>query len=245
VPAIYKLESAAYTNRNAEKVVRVLQAPPATVGQAQQLEGITWDAKQGALVPLFPDFDANCPQQFLPGHVFISSSALTNTDSLVYGYADTAVDPGLVNTSQHLTAGVLSLPFNQSGAYFTGLSEQTMLTLTARFLVEVFPTPYSSLYALARPSPPYDPRVGELLNVLMADLHPGYPVGMNAKGDFFKKVLGGLGKVYKTVQPVLVRGLATSADPRAQAAVSALTMGEEIRKDVAKAIRDSKSSKKK
>jgi hypothetical protein len=89
-------------------------------------------------------------------------------------------------------------PAMTSGAYFTGLSEETSLLLDVRIFVEVFPYPGSSLNALAKSAPSYDAKAMQCAMEIMANLQPGYPVSWNGAGDFFRAALRTVDKVLRT-----------------------------------------------
>lgn len=79
---------------------------------------------------------------------------------------------------------------DQIGAYFTGLSPQTTLTIRYRVIISFTPCSLDSpLVALATESPPYNPKLDELISLVQMDLPPGVPCSMNAKGDWWKNIL--------------------------------------------------------
>lgn len=80
---------------------------------------------------------------------------------------------------------------NCSGAFFTGLSPETTLTVTLKAYVEIYPLPYESLIDLATPSAPYDVKVLSLYAAIIRELPPGVPKGDNDAGDFFR----GIGRI--------------------------------------------------
>ncbi len=84
-------------------------------------------------------------------------------------------------------------PFDLSGAYFTGLSEQTTLNVTVRWFVERQPTIQNpDLLVLATPSAGYDPLALEIYTRAMAHQPPGVMISENPLGEWFKKVLKGV-----------------------------------------------------
>lgn len=99
--------------------------------------------------------------------------------------------------------------FTPMMALFTGLSDQTTLTVTFKTLVEIFPQPSSPLGPLATPSCPADYNAFVAYSAISAAAPYAVPVNENAAGDFFRKVIvaakwaapalgllpGGVGKV--------------------------------------------------
>jgi len=84
---------------------------------------------------------------------------------------------------------------NTSGAYFTGLSPQSTLTVTFHTIIETFPTQPNPLVTLARPTPDYDPMFFALYKEAARMLPPGVMVGENASGDFWDTCLGIIGDI--------------------------------------------------
>jgi hypothetical protein len=80
-------------------------------------------------------------------------------------------------------------PFSTSGQFFTGLSQSTVLTLTAHAIIETFPTQASPLVTLARPAPDYDPMFFTVHKAIIQDLPPAVMVGENADGRWWDVVL--------------------------------------------------------
>lgn len=73
--------------------------------------------------------------------------------------------------------------------FFSGLSNQTSLTITFRTIVEYFPALGSALLPLAEPSPTYDPSVFGAYSAIIKEAPYAVPVSQNAAGDYFKKIL--------------------------------------------------------
>jgi hypothetical protein len=165
-------------------------APPKSVGLAKEIGGVTWDAAEGVLLPLaFAQADAR-PAAYAPQMTVLvqDNGYLFANNNLAGG---TAVPCGF------------DLGMDSSGAYFTGLSENTSLTVTLRLVLEVYPEPSSDLMALAHPSPPVDYKAMQLVSRIQATLKPGYPVHENGIGDFFRGIAGAIGKVVPVAAKVV------------------------------------------
>jgi hypothetical protein len=177
----------------------VSNAPPRTVGLAKEIGGVTWDAAEGVLLPLaFSRADAT------PGAYVPKLTVLVQDNG--YLFANNALAGGAF-----LPSG-FDLGMDASGAYFTGLSDGTSLTVTLRMVMEVFPEPSSDLMALAHPSPPVDYHAMQLVSRIQATLKPGYPVDENGFGDFFRGIAGAIGKVV----PIAAKAIGTVI-PKARA----------------------------
>jgi hypothetical protein len=93
--------------------------------------------------------------------------------------------------------------FDQVGSYFTGLSPQTVITIRYRVIISFVPMSLdTTLAALATQSPPYNPKLDELISLVQMDLPPGVPVNMNAKGDWWRGILGATAKYAPAVGAV-------------------------------------------
>lgn len=126
-------------------------------------------------------------------------------------------------------SGYKQAPIQTSGAYFSGLSAGTVLTLNIRYLLEVAPTAANpELLYTTSPSPLYDPRALETYTNIINRMPPGVPVDMNAKGDFWRLIKG----VGKTVGKLLL----PIAPPVVQVAVKGVA-------NVVKEVKKNKSKK--
>jgi hypothetical protein len=90
---------------------------------------------------------------------------------------------------------------NSAGAFFTGLSNQSTLTITHNVYVERFPsTVDTDLVVLAQPSPRYDLIALELYSECLADMPIACMVKDNGLGDWIKNAVS---KVSSLAAPVL------------------------------------------
>jgi hypothetical protein len=170
-------------------VVHTANAPPRTLELAKAMSAHTWEAAEGALVPgMYSQVDA-APRGYIAGPCVLIQDN---------GYAFT----NLVE-SQQAQACFLDFKMDSSGAYFTGLSEETALTVTLRCILEVFPSPSSDLMALAHPSPDLDLKALELVSHVQSTLRAGYPVSENGFGDFFRGIASTVGKIVHPVAHAL------------------------------------------
>jgi hypothetical protein len=176
---------------------------PAGLSSVMLLNGTRqWEAKDGCMV--IPTLnDMNIPVQsastvvpFVRGPAAaITLTGISTFPSMKAGYLGaTAVGFG---NNQSLAVGTATLSsaqlpyshygnFNTSGAYFTGLSYSTTLTINSIYYIERFPVPSdTNLVVLANPSPPYSSVAMDLYPEMLRFLPPGCKVGDNADGDWF------------------------------------------------------------
>jgi len=223
-----------------------IHGPPTTESEAKLQNGITWEAAEGCLVPCVMD-TINEPQKLVPRrtHCIVSSEGaapiywtpknIDNTTAMFDFNGTGFIWPEHNAPSDLQVSPSMILPFMGSGAYFTGLSSQTTLTVTMRAFVEVFPNPGNDLVPLAHPSSPYDGRVLQCYSEIMSELHSGYPVRDNAAGDYFRKALSAL------KQAVHVGQMIPMTAPMASAVSAGIQAGE----DIAKTMGGKKKAKKK
>lgn len=109
-----------------------------------------------------------------------------------------AGDPG--GPAQGMSWAKSFHPFNQSGAYFTGLHSATALTVNGRFIMERAPdATEEDLIVLARPSPPEDPLALAIYSEAVRLMPPGVRLKDNGLGTWFKQAVG---NVAKAVLPI-------------------------------------------
>ncbi len=84
--------------------------------------------------------------------------------------------------------------FDISGAYFTGLSPQTTLTVNVRYILERQPLSDKNMIASVTPPACYDPLALEIYTRALEDMPPGCRLAENPLGEWFRKVLDGVAK---------------------------------------------------
>jgi hypothetical protein len=173
--------------------------PPNTSSLALNLEGsLEWDADEGAYCVATQSEATNQPQ-----------SVLTEVGNLQLSNGIYYTDPITLKSSFVLTpnGSISRSPYDQFGAFFTGLNTNSTLKIVKHYLIERFPTyTNADLVTLARPTPPYDPRVQELYTQIASFLPTGVPVEDNFLGAF----LQGLATVARAVAPVVIPAIANA-----------------------------------
>jgi hypothetical protein len=123
---------------------------------------------------------------------------------------------------------------NTTGAYFTGLSNQTTLFVTWRVGIERLPAANKPAFlALAQPSATFDPNALVLYNMVANVLPPGCPQGYNDMGKWFRWISDAAQKSIPTVYPI-VRTAAMLANTMGRPILGAgLTGLQQVMKPVA------------
>ncbi len=225
---------------------RVMRAPPNTLGQAMSIPGsVKRLAKEGAYVPLRqakgqddnPPLDPQCERVIFENGPQLS---MNSTAPLVWGFGEAnpkLVIGGFAPISQ---MGVHQpMPFDISGAYFTGLNVNSTLDVTLRLYIEGFPTPAASqtLVSLTVPCPPEDPLACEIYSRVCASLPPGVPVSENADGTWWRTLLKTIASVAPTVGSALGSiipggGLIGSGVGKAAEMLAGMSFGEKAQKKI-------------
>lgn len=189
--------------------VWVQTAAPPTEAKAVLLQGARqWGAEKGAyFVFEFADMDLPACQPSpglfcLMGGDFAPGAQGPTVVPYNYGWLTSPTEVPFVKIA----------PLNGKGAYFTGLSAETVLKVNVRFGIEMFPTEKDEIAMLASSmSPVYDPAALTAYQQVLFSMPPGVQLDENFTGEWFKKALGAIGKA----APTILRGVAAVApDPR-------------------------------
>lgn len=194
MPQSGNLNQTLWSNNNVSSYGTVVghryRSPPETLQAANLLKGTrTWDARSGVYATCFQSTVANPLLQMATEHFLLDPSASPGAASVVVG---TPLVPGLpvANPVTYTPVPLQTVPYDTTGAMFSGLSAQTTLTVKVRFYVERAPTwSEPALAVLASPSAGYDITALELYSQVINYLPPAVMVGENAKGDWWKAVI--------------------------------------------------------
>jgi len=201
-------------NRETYGVAMKARYPPISSQEAAlYTDAHTWSAKDGAYVPLRLDLD--CPytkfrprsqcvpvlqhkEDGLPSS--ITAKVVAVTDILTAGGNQ---EFGFVGTESG-SNGWLPAPIETTGAFFSGLSPETVLTLDIRFICELAPTAANpAMLTMCSPSAEYDPQALNCYTHCLLSLPPGVPVGMNEKGDFWRMAVKTAKKGMAVASPLI------------------------------------------
>jgi hypothetical protein len=188
---------------------RSVLGPPSTIAQAMQMHGAKqFAAADGAYCTMKFSTVANDPTS---NFSYTSTSSPSGTSLL-----NTNKEDSLIVCQQGLTTHAANANFqagtdqalgisqggnifaytalNGCGAWFTGLDPvNTSLQVTAKWFIEVFPTPFfdPTLLPIATPSAGFDPVALEVYSRIVSKLPGGVPVGQNQLG-MIGSLVGGL-----------------------------------------------------
>jgi hypothetical protein len=163
-----------------------LTLPANAASLATYPDTTTWEAKEGCYMvgvlnhaDLRPSFT-----QYRKGFV-----AVTSPD-----FAAPSLAVGVTN------GALRCFDFDQFGAYFSGLGDDTVLSITVKYFLESFPSADDTIYMpVARPTTGYDPVIIEMYDRCMRELPVAVMVKENPLGEWFDTVLQGI----ESVAPML------------------------------------------
>lgn len=198
---VYSLSSPSAVNQITD--ASVMSLPPSSVAEAALYPNArVWGAEEGCYVVLPMNDLQQKPCRLQSRGVYYAATAAPDATIDVFG-------SGLSTTAgSRAFAQNAIYPFDNSGAYFTGLSNQTTLTITVRYVFERFPSMTLdsddvNFLTLATPSPPWDPLALELYGRAMERMPPGVPVRENGLGDWFSKVVSWIGEAAPVVGDIV------------------------------------------
>lgn len=173
--------------------------PPATQPEAALYPNSrTWGAADGCYIVCTMNCEGNPFTSPVPAKTSglilgVDNNSLTTTTGNRTAWLP-KYGPVNVGTGTFNTPGLCSsIPFDISGAVFSGLNSQTTLQITTRYFVERLPAiSDENLLVLARNPCPYDPMVLELYSRCILELPVAVKVGENPLGEWFFDVLQAL-----------------------------------------------------
>lgn len=202
----------------------------------------TWEARKGVyMIPRLSKGNIN------------PTSATPNRSTLVR-YKTAGGSAACVTVPQFVEATISAMPyyhgfgsssFSPMCAFFSGLSDQTTLTVTFRCIVEYFPTVSSEMISLTTPSARHDPKALAAYCAVAESAPYAVPVGNNASGDYFRDVVEAAAQVIPYVRTFYSAGKAivSAVRPVAQnvgRAIADLSAQSRARREERKARKQSK-----
>jgi len=238
------LDSSSGTNYPGIRTVQITRSPPATVALAQSIpSSVRRKAKEGAYIQFRPSKGQPNPpiEPVRNSRVFQSAGTLAgNATVTIAGFCGTPSGWHTVGafTPVPQLPFSQSVPFDLSGAYFTGLSSQSTIDVTLRLYIETFPSQTAqTLVSVTNPTPVLDECAMEIFSKVSATLPPGCEVKYNANGGWFKGIMNKvaayaptIGSALGTIVPgagLIGKGLGGVAE-----LLSGMKLGEKAQKEV-------------
>jgi len=168
--------------------------PPSNPGEALLLPGSKqWDAKRGSYSICTLIGDENPMQTMNNKAVYYNGLNVPNVVGTNTFFGMGNMLAGYTNVLGNKQNTKYYAPFNTSGIYYTGLSDQTTLQVNVKFILESIPDPRSLIATMAKPCTPFNPEALRLYQEVACMLPPGVPQDENPAGEWFSQILGTLG----------------------------------------------------
>lgn len=189
-----------------------IPSPPFFAADAEVMPGTrSWEAEKGVyIVSRFntskaPRMNSNYSQPIM---VDSATSNNTSPQSSVSMPTLTYVSTGTTPVQQYGWDPCVWNNQDISGAYFTGLNLQDVLTINYNIYIERFPTiSDQNLLVLATPSPPMDDLALEIYSQVSRLMPVGVPQAENGLGDWFKGIVSTISNVVSPIAKIF--GMAT------------------------------------
>jgi hypothetical protein len=188
----------------------VIRAPPSNVSDIARHESASWEASRGVYGRLVLDLNNTNYSMGTMSTLFAMSS--DDSRAPISDYTRVNAGQFAAATSSYVPAGL-----GVTVCCFSGLSPETVLTMSTLIYSETAPQLDPSEISLASPSAPYDPEVLRLYRNVSCLLPPGVPVDMNPKGEFWGMVVQGIGETLKFLAPI------TASIPEVGIPIAAIT----------------------
>jgi hypothetical protein len=187
--------------------VNMCSCPPNRIQQATILSSArTWRAQEGAYVIARRTGDNEFKRPGIARTCFVAPPDSSDLN-LFNGFASSELVNNLEYPTNitYMNGTNLDLPFNISGAYFTGLSSEFgTYRIRSKVSYEILPDPLdTALVSQATPTLPQNEALESLISKVVALQPAGYPQTWNPAGEVWRKVLKTIGLVSTTLSPAL------------------------------------------
>ena len=202
---VYSVQGSAPFPVNQAALMKFISAPPRNIADAALYPNAkVWSAKDGVYAVLPMNNIEQAPSRLRPsGFQYVFAQDGSTGDITFAVGSDMSVAANVSNG-----CNVNHYPFDNVGSYFTGLSNQTTLVVTVRYIFERFPSltsdaEDSNFLTLATPSPSWDPVALELYGRVLSQMPPAVPVAENGLGEWFGKVVSWIGEAAPVVGKIV------------------------------------------
>lgn len=235
---------------------QIASIPPATLTTATSLFPVRTTPRnlaEMALLPNLTQWHAGEGSYSVLQLLDVDSTPVTTTPSMPLWFATDEYRVGAVQSFLNYRVGkhvagvhpnsfvpsaiVGSVPSNSTTVMYTGLSNETTLTLRTRWVLERFPNDVEpEIIVLAKPTAPFDPVALEIYSRVLRKLPPAVMFKENNSREWWKSVLN-------TVADIVQSGLMMIPHPLAKGAGAALTMARPLIGPVSEKLGEKKKKK--
>jgi len=199
------------------RTMRLGTVPPKNTAEALLLPGSQqWEAKYGCLcVQTMHDME-NPAQYCAPTSTFYSNhedlslvpQCASNgfAERAYSSYPILAISDGEAVLNRGIYKNNKISPFSRKGAFFTGLSNTTVLTANYNAIVEsIVSQQKPELIVLAKPSPSEDYIAAQLYSLIVREMPVGVRVSENGLGDWFLGIVDEVSNVVSSIgKPIMM-----------------------------------------
>jgi hypothetical protein len=188
------------------------QPPSTPAAMALFPETRNWEAAQGCLVPFRLAMAAGSEfhplSQSVPALLYSDDTSLNDNWGMMANFTSVGATQAGANYPTDTDTGTYGFHksgLQTTGAYFSGLANESALTLDLLFICEVAPTATNpAMLSMTSPTARYDPiALREYCNIV-SRLPPGVPVSQNAHGDWWRNIVRVAAQVGTAVAPVIL-----------------------------------------
>lgn len=203
-----------------------VKTPPANLAEMLLLPGTTqWEAQEGAYsVVQLQGLDENPPTGVPEVPLFIGSDFDAHTQVGIFTKSGAGVNMTTFNEGAYTSRYCIEktpghVPMNSTIHIYSGLSDQTTLTLRARWILVRRPNDNEpEILVLTHPDAEWDPAAIQIWSHLMNQLPPAVMFKENPKGEWWKSMLAGIADIAGS-------GLMMMPHPLAKGAGAAIMAG--------------------
>jgi hypothetical protein len=179
-----------------------LALPSNSADAIRVVNSCQWEASRGAYLPVSLSTMNNEPENLSSSDIVLRADALQTAagcGSMIAYPKTTGAE------SEHFGSDQMNqlAHTNSHFAFFSGLSAESVLTVTTRTFVEFFPGMNSAITPMCSPSPGFDIKALTLYSYMLKELPVGVPVDENPAGEYFRKVAHIALKVIQYASPAL------------------------------------------
>jgi len=181
-----------------------MRMPPPSLALAKQIgNSCTWQARKGAYQTVVMNSMDNPPKGFENLAVFFKANDEDVFDGNATWGIGTASALDLANGQVRIPSQVLTVPYDTSGIYLTGLAPTAIYDLTVHFYIEEFLSSTDPNADLCFQSPAFDQKAMLAYCQLANKLPACVPLDWNYKGEWVANLLSFVSKISTPVGAAL------------------------------------------
>ena len=200
-----------------------------------------WEARKGAYMAVgFTGAENPFTEGEALAQTIYASSASTYGDCLVTQPTTVNAQAAPATTLFHSGSAYRPVPIPTAGMYFDGLHNDASILIRMRVTLEWAPRSDSMLVSLATPSAAYDIKALQLYSHIRSKLPIAVPVGENAGGDWWRRVLASI----ETFAPLIGNAMSPALPMAGIIGQTAGRLAGIVNQRAPKKLKDKKQSKK-